>query len=62
MKPADSKSAYPAVIDTGSSFLAVPPDQFSGLKQKWARDAKDLDCKSDQTFCQSPQSCDALAK
>lgn len=51
LKPAEAKSVYPAVIDTGSSFLAVPPEQFQGLKQKWAGDVKDLDCKSDQTFC-----------
>ena len=60
LKPDGAKAVSPAVIDTGSSFLAVPPEQFAGLKQKWAGDVKDLDCKTDQTFCQSPQTCDAL--
>jgi hypothetical protein len=26
LKGSDAKAIYPAVIDTGSSFLAVPPD------------------------------------
>ena len=47
LKPDGAKAVSPAVIDTGSSFLAVPPEQFAGLKQKWAGDVKDLDCKTD---------------
>jgi hypothetical protein len=39
---------YPAVIDTGSSFLAVPADEFLSLKDRWKNSVK-LDCPD--TFC-----------
>ena len=52
----------PAVIDTGSSFLAVPPEQYHVLQDQWRTDLKDLDCKSDATFCQSLKSCTEVAK
>jgi predicted aspartyl protease len=40
---------YPAVIDTGSSFLAVPPEEYNTLRDKWKNDVENLDCQS--TFC-----------
>jgi len=43
--------SYPAVIDTGSSFIAVPPEEYTSLLEKWKGAVSDLDCKSDETFC-----------
>mmetsp|Transcript_41860 Transcript_41860/g.64047 ORF Transcript_41860/g.64047 Transcript_41860/m.64047 type:complete len:211 (-) Transcript_41860:412-1044(-) len=42
---------YPAVIDTGSTLIAVPPPLFQSLAAKWKETVKDLDCKSDPNFC-----------
>lgn len=53
---------YPAVIDTGSSFLAVPPEEYATLQDQWRADLKDLDCKTDETFCQVHKSCVDIAK
>jgi hypothetical protein len=52
---------YPAVIDTGSSFIAVPPEEYTSLVDQWKEQVKDLDCKSDITFCQSRESCQKLS-
>jgi hypothetical protein len=38
---------YPAVIDTGSSFLAVPPEEYNTLRDKWKNDIQNLDCQTD---------------
>jgi hypothetical protein len=53
---------YPAVIDTGSSFVAVPPAEYKALQEKWTQQVDDLDCKSDPTFCSSKLTCESLAK
>ena len=45
------QSTYPAVIDTGSTLIAVPSKIFQGLAQKWNDTIKDLDCTSDPNFC-----------
>jgi predicted aspartyl protease len=50
---------YPAVIDTGSSFLAVPPEEYNTLRDKWKNDVENLDCQS--TFCQINQNCSIVA-
>lgn len=42
---------YPAVIDTGSSFIAVPPEEYNTLLDKWKGSIKALDCTTDATFC-----------
>mmetsp|Transcript_2621 Transcript_2621/g.4055 ORF Transcript_2621/g.4055 Transcript_2621/m.4055 type:complete len:200 (+) Transcript_2621:558-1157(+) len=47
----EQTKTYPAVIDTGSSFLAVPPEEYNGLQDQWKQEVKDLDCKADPTFC-----------
>lgn len=52
LKSSDEESKrMPAVIDTGSSFVAVPPSEYKALQDKWASQLDDLDCKSDPTFC-----------
>ena len=52
------KGTFPAVIDTGSTMIAVPTPLFSALQQKWGESVKDLDCKGD--FCQTSQKCDTI--
>jgi predicted aspartyl protease len=49
-KPGEDTS-YPAIIDTGSSQLSIPPDVFDKIEAEWAAALPDLDCKSDKTFC-----------
>ena len=45
------KGTFPAVIDTGSTFIAVPPALFAALQKSWALIVKDLDCSTDPNFC-----------
>lgn len=42
---------FPAVIDTGSTLIAVPPPLFKQLADQWNQTVKDLDCTSDKNFC-----------
>lgn len=42
----------PAIIDTGSSNIGVPEENFRQLAEKWKRDISDLDCVIDDNFCQ----------
>jgi hypothetical protein len=58
-KPGED-TAYPAIIDTGSSQLSIPPDVFDRIQAQWAKDLPDLDCSSDSTFCQVPRNCAAV--
>lgn len=44
---------YPAIIDTGSSFIAVPPAEYTNLVEQWKASTKDINCDIDSTFCQS---------
>jgi len=53
--------SFPAVIDTGSTIIAVPTELFSQLLQKWQESDKNIDCKSDGGICQSVDSCENLA-
>lgn len=58
-KPGED-TAYPAIIDTGSSQLSIPPDVFDKIKAEWAKNVPNLDCDSDATFCHVPESCEAV--
>ena len=60
-KPGEDTS-YPAIIDTGSSQLSIPPDVFEKIRTEWSKSIPDLDCTSDPTFCHAKQNCDTLAK
>ena len=42
---------YPAVIDTGSSFVAVPPEEYQVLKESWRQSLPNLDCDQRNVFC-----------
>ena len=52
---------FPAIIDTGSSNIGVPETNFKFLKEKWKKDLGDIDCVTDDNFCQLMQPCDELA-
>ena len=49
---------YTAIIDTGSSNIGVPDSMFQNLKKKWQTDIKDLDCVTDDNFCQVMTPCE----
>jgi len=51
LQKAGEDTSYPAIIDTGSSQLSIPPDVFEKIRQEWATALPDLDCKTDKTFC-----------
>lgn len=55
---------FPAIIDTGSSNLGIPSQAFDFLKDKWKKDigASELDCVTDDNFCQVMIPCDQAAK
>jgi len=50
------------VIDTGSSIIAVPPDEHNTLVDKWRETLGDLDCKIDPSFCASYKKCSEVQK
>ena len=54
-----TKGNFPAVMDTGSTLIAVPSVLFQSLKQEWSKQTK-VDCDSDPNFCQSLESCEEL--
>jgi len=60
-KPGED-TAYPAIIDTGSSQLSIPPDVFEKIRTEWNKALPELDCTTDKTFCHVAQSCDAVSK
>jgi len=53
--------SYPAVIDTGSTLIAVPSALFQGLQAQWRKAVPDLDCSTDANFCETTkQSCSQI--
>jgi len=61
LKSIIDNSSFPAIIDTGSSTLAVPGKFFESLKKEWESVVK-LDCRSNDEFCQVTEQCDEVAK
>lgn len=59
-KPGEDTS-YPAIIDTGSSQLSIPPDVFEKIRVEWNKALPNLDCESDATFCHVPESCESIS-
>ena len=58
-----SLASFPAIIDTGSSTLGVPPNLFDSLKLKWNSTFEKLDCDSSDDFCQlKGDSCENIGK
>lgn len=54
------EKTYAAIIDTGSSNIGIPDSMFWELKTKWKRDLPDLDCVTDDNFCQVMQPCEQI--
>ena len=53
--------SYPAVIDTGSTLIAIPSPLFKGLQAQWQKAVPDLDCSSDANFCETKkQTCSQI--
>ena len=59
-KPGEDTS-YPAIIDTGSSQLSIPPDVFDKIRTEWSQALPNLDCTSDKTFCHVKEACEDIA-
>jgi len=50
--------SYPAIIDTGTSQMSIPPRVFSKLQDTWQENVPGgIDCTHDETFCTSDKSC-----
>jgi hypothetical protein len=61
LKSIIDNSSFPAIIDTGSSTLAVPTKFFEALKKEWESVVK-LNCHTNDEFCQVSDSCEDVAK
>lgn len=61
LQVAGQDMSYPAIIDTGSSQLSIPPDVFEKLRTEWSQALPNLDCTSDKTFCHVKDSCENIA-
>ena len=48
MQSAGQDTSYPAIIDTGSSQLSIPPDVFEKIRMEW-------------TFCHIQKPCEDVA-
>ena len=57
-----SDRSYPAIIDTGTSQMTIPPREFAKVLEQWNLVMKKpLDCKSDDAFCTTDESCADVA-
>lgn len=61
MAEAGKAISYPAIIDTGSSQLSIPPDVFDKIQAEWTAALPQIDCKSDKTFCHVKEPCENIA-
>lgn len=53
-----SDRRMPAVIDTGSSQIALPTSLYDPLIKDWQKSIPDLDCA--ETFCKAKESCNNI--
>ena len=53
---------YPAIIDTGTTLIAVPSSLFKEVQASWLKAVPDLDCTTDANFCQTKSKCDEIEK
>ena len=56
-----SRQSYPAIVDTGTSQMTIPPKVFEGLHNQWLEQVSDLDCKSDDNFCITNKKCSEIS-
>ena len=40
----DYKESYPAIIDTGSEDISVPPEVLKNLIKEWEKDIDGIEC------------------
>ena len=59
LKSIIDNTTFPAIIDTGSSTLAVPSKFFEAIVKEWEKVVK-LDCRSNDEFCQVNEPCDKI--
>jgi hypothetical protein len=52
---------YVAIIDTGSSQIALPPGIFEGLKALWKKAIPEIDCSGHEVFCFVDKACKDVA-
>lgn len=49
--------SYPAIIDTGSTRLSIPPDQFEKVKKVWQKAVPELKCTDGGAYCEVKKPC-----
>lgn len=49
--------SYPAIIDTGSTRLSIPPDQFTKVLKVWKEAVPELKCTEGGAYCQVNDHC-----
>lgn len=56
-----TERSYPAIMDTGTSQMSIPPAPFSLLQEQWNSVVPGgIDCTSDPSFCTSKKQCAEL--
>lgn len=54
--------SFPAIIDTGTSQMSLPPRIFGPLQDQWNEAVPGgIDCKSDPSFCTTDKPCQLVA-
>jgi hypothetical protein len=56
------KQPASAIIDTGTSQIALPSIPFKKLMKNWTKLTKDIKCGEIDVFCHANMSCDKLQK
>lgn len=52
--------SYPAIIDTGSTRLSIPPDQFAKVRDQWKRAVPDMKCTEGGVYCHVNNRCETF--
>jgi hypothetical protein len=48
---------YPAIIDTGSSQISIPPQVYAKLVSEWEKTFPDMTCTKERGYCSVPGTC-----
>ena len=52
--------SYPAIIDTGSTRLSIPPDQFAKVKNVWKKAVPNMKCTEGGVYCHVDDQCSSF--
>lgn len=52
--------SYPAIIDTGSTRLSIPPDQFAKVRDHWKKAVPEMKCTDGGVYCHVNNKCDSF--